>query len=450
MFTGRTQELERLEALYASERSGIIVLYGRSGIGKTTLVRRFLQQKNAVYYAARRVTTKEQFLCMKQEWQTVNADEFYEALTELYASREAGGKLVLVFDEFRNLLEDSAEFLTAFLRFYAEHHGDGTVMTVLVSSSVSWVENEMAGVLGSAARLLQGFIKLKEFSFMELAGYHKNSSVRENIYTGAVLGGVPAYLRLWKEQDSFKDNVMRLFLTEDAPLFSEAEHYLKRDLRELSAYNTILAALAQGKYKLNDIYAQTGFSRAKISVYLKNLTELDCTEKLFSFDTAEQRNVQKGLYRIKESFLRFWYRFIYPNLSEIALGRGEQVYDTVIAPCLTEFVRESFSDVCGEYLQLMNRYQKLSGQYGSFGVWYGKIGKIDVVAKREDGACLVGFCDCGEDKTGLAVYESYVSVLESAGIRPTEWYCFSMQGFTGEFERVAEEQGIHLVRAKDM
>ena len=450
MFTGRTQELERLEALYASERSGIIVLYGRSGIGKTTLIRRFLQGKNGVYYAARRVTAKEQLLCMSREWKTEDATEFYEALSSLYDSCRSGGKLVLVLDEFRNLLEDSAEFLTTFLRFYAEHHGDGTVMIVLVSSSVSWVENEMAGVLGNAARLLSGFIKLKEFSFMELAGYHKNSSVQENIYTGAVLGGVPAYLRLWKEQDSFKENVMRLFLAEDAPLFSEAEHYLKRDLRELTAYNTILAALAQGKNKLNDIYAQTGFSRAKISVYLKNLTELDCTEKLFSFDNAEQKNVQKGLYRIREPFLRFWYRFIYPNLSQIAMGRGEQVYDTAIDPYLTEFVREAFSDVCGEYLQLMSRYGKLSGRYGSFSVWYGKLGKIDVVAKQEDGACLVGFCDCGEEPTGLTVFESYVSVLESAGLRPTEWYCFSMQGFTVEFEHVATEQGVHLVRAKDM
>lgn len=450
MFTGRTQELERLEALYASEHSGIVVLYGRSGIGKTTLTGRFIQGKNAVYYGARRVTAREQLYCMTQEWKTEAGEGFYEALSSLYASRMAEGKMVLVLDEFRNLLEEASEFLPAFLRFYAEHHGDGTLFVLLLSSSVSWVENEMAGVLGNAARLLTGFIKLKEFSFMELAGYHKDSSVRENIYTGAVLGGVPAYLRLWNESAGFKENVMGLFLFEDAPLFSEAEHYLKKELRELSAYNTILAALAQGKNKLNDIYAQTGFSRAKISVYLKNLTELDCTEKLFSFDTAEQRNVQKGLYRIREPFLRFWYRFVYPNLSEIALGKGEAVYDTAIAPYLTEFVREAFSDVCGEYLQLMNRYQKLSGKYGNFGVWYGKIGKIDVVAKKEDGTCLVGFCDCGEERTGLSVFEEYCSVLDSAGIRPTEWFCFSMQGFTEDFERVAAERGISLVCAKDM
>ncbi|MBQ3028323.1 MAG: ATP-binding protein [Lachnospiraceae bacterium] len=450
MFTGRTQELERLEAFYASERSGIVVLYGRSGIGKTALTRRFLQGKQAGYYTARRVTTKEQFLCMKQEWKTEEASDFYEAFTALYASYAVGGKFVLVLDEFRNLLEDSTEFLAAFLRFYAEHHGDGTLLVLLLSSSVSWVENEMTGVLGNAARLVQGFIKLKEFSFMELAGYHKGSSVQENIYTGAVLGGIPAYLRLWNEKDSFKDNIVRLFLSEDAPLFEEAERYLKKELRELSAYNTILAALAQGKYKLNDIYAQTGFSRAKISVYLKNLTELDCTEKLFSFDTSEQRSVQKGLYRIREPFLRFWYRFVYPNLSEIALGHGEQVYETCIAPQLTEFVQESFSDVCGEYLQVMNRYGQLADSYGSFGVWYGKIGKIDVAAKTAQGNCLVGFCDCGTGITELPVLKRYGEILESAVLKPTECYCFSMQGFSKEFEAAANKLGIRLVCAKDM
>ncbi len=450
MFTGRTQELERLEAFYASERSGIVVLYGRSGIGKTALTRRFLQGKQAGYYTARRVTTKEQFLCMKQEWKTEEASDFYEAFTALYASYAVGGKFVLVLDEFRNLLEDSTEFLAAFLRFYAEHHGDGTLLVLLLSSSVSWVENEMTGVLGNAARLVQGFIKLKEFSFMELAGYHKGSSVQENIYTGAVLGGIPAYLRLWNEKDSFKDNIVRLFLSEDAPLFEEAERYLKKELRELSAYNTILAALAQGKYKLNDIYAQTGFSRAKISVYLKNLTELDCTEKLFSFDTSEQRSVQKGLYRIREPFLRFWYRFVYPNLSEIALGHGEQVYETCIAPQLTEFVQESFSDVCGEYLQVLNRYGQLADSYGSFGVWYGKIGKIDVAAKTAQGNCLVGFCDCGTGITELPVLKRYGEILESAVLKPTECYCFSMQGFSKEFEAAANKLGIRLVCAKDM
>lgn len=451
MFTGRIQELERLEGLYASGRSGMIVLYGRSGIGKTALVRRFVQGKKSVYYAARRATKKEQLLCMKHEWQEAGAaQDFYEALSALYGQHAKGERLVLVFDEFRNLLEDTTEFLTAFIRFYSEHLNDGTLFVLLLSSSVSWVENEMAGVLGSAAKLLNGFIKLKEFSFMELAEYHKHSAVQENIYTGAVLGGVPAYLRLWREEKSFEENVIRLFLTEDAPLFLEAEHYLKQELRELSAYNAILAALAQGKNKLNDVYEQTGFSRAKISVYLKNLTQLDVTEKMYSFDTKEYKDVQKGLYRIREPYLRFWYRFIYPNLSVIAAGGGEAVYRKAVAPYLTEYVKEAFRDVCMEYLQLMNRYQRLGRTYQSFGVWHGKTGTIDVLAKTEGGEYLVAFCDCGKLPVDEAIYGAYGAVLENAGVVPVECYCFSMQGFSEEAGRAAAQKGIRLVCAKDM
>ena len=439
MFVGRTQELERLNGLYAAPHSGMIVLYGRSGIGKTALARQFVQDKNAVYYAARRVTHKEQLLCMNREWNTGDADNYYEALSMLYASRKETGKLVFVLDEFRNLLEDSAEFLTGFLRFYSEHHADGSVLVLLISSSIHWVENEMTGVLGSAVRLLQGFIKLKEFSFMELAGYHKGSSVQANIYTAAVLGSVPAYLRYWNEKDSFKNNVMKLFLSEDAPLFSEAEHYLKKELRELSAYNVILAALAQGKYKLNDI-----------SVYLKNLTELDSTEKLFSFDTSEQKNVQKGLYRIREPFLRFWYRFVYPNLSEIAAGAGEAVYDKKIAPVVNEYVTDTLRSICGEYLQVMNKYGKLGARYENFGVWYGKKGTVDVIAKTGNGTFLVGFCDCRSEFTGKDELMHQKEVLEAAGIRPEEWYCFSVTDFTTEAVAFAGENGIRLVCAKDM
>jgi len=450
MFVGRTQELDRLSGLYAAPHSSMIVLYGRSGIGKTALARRFVQDKNAVYYVARRVTHKEQLLCMNREWNTGDAKDYYEALSLMYAARKAEGKLVFVIDEFRNLLEDSTEFLTGFLHFYSEHHGDGSLLVLLLSSSIHWVENEMAAALGGATRLLQGFIKLKEFSFMELAGYHKNSSVQADILTAAAVGGVPAYLRYWREQDSFRSNVIRLFLSEDAPLFSEAEHYLKKELRELSAYNVILAALSQGKYKLNDIYEQTGFSRAKISVYLKNLTELDSTEKLFSFDTSEQRNVQKGLYRIREPFLRFWYRFVYPNLSEIAAGEGEAVYDNHIAPVLNEYVADTLRSICGEYLQVMNRYGKLSARYENFGVWYGKMGTVDVVAKSESGTFLTGFCDCRTELTGRKVLEYQKEILEAAGIRPEEWYCFTMTDFTEDALAYAKEVGIHPVCAKDM
>lgn len=76
-------------------------------------------------------------------------------------------------------------------------------------------------------------------------------------------------------------------------MFHEAENYISIELRELSVYNTILAALASGNNKLNDLFLKTGFSRAKISVYMKNLMAFDVVEKVVSFDTGGWENTKR-------------------------------------------------------------------------------------------------------------------------------------------------------------
>lgn len=72
-----------------------------------------------------------------------------------------------------------------------------------------------------------------------------------------------------------------------------------------------------GKNKLNDIHEYTGYGRDKISVYLKNLIAREIVEKIFSYDVFGNENTRKGLYRIQDSFIEFWYRYIYQDWSRI-------------------------------------------------------------------------------------------------------------------------------------
>ena len=59
---------------------------------------------------------------------------------------------------------------------------------------------------------------------------------------------------------------------------------MKTSLRELPFYSTILSVLAENEPKLNYLFTRTGFSRAKISVYIKNLIQIDVAEKIFSYE----------------------------------------------------------------------------------------------------------------------------------------------------------------------
>lgn len=455
MFVGRTQELKQLEDAYLKERNAAVVLYGRYGIGKTELAALFAKEKPAIYYAARELSEQEQCYCFAKELGMPGNDaqelpDYYDSLKYAIKNREnSSQKALIIIDEFHFLLKVSDAFKIAFLKILMEED----CMFLFLSSSVNWVENSMVKDFGMAARALYGTIKLKEFSFLELVKRFPNMSVEKTIYASAILGGIPEYLNAWNEKSSVKENILRLFLRKDSPLLDGAERFLKSELRELGAYNSILASMASGKNKLNDIYIRTGFSRAKISVYIKNLIELDVVEKVFSFDATESAtlahaNVQKGLYRIKDNYLRFWYRYVFPNLSGILLGKGEEVYEREVAKDFPVYMQECFTNVCSEYLKLMNQYKRLMTQYENWGTWYGKSGVIDVVAGTDNTAFLAGFCRFDSHVMNSKDLSQYKELLELALLKPQELYLFSKAGFSEELRQKTENKEKGLENCK--
>ena len=50
MFIGRERELSKLNKMYQSEMFEFAVLYGRRRVGKTTLIREFMRDKDGIFY----------------------------------------------------------------------------------------------------------------------------------------------------------------------------------------------------------------------------------------------------------------------------------------------------------------------------------------------------------------------------------------------------------------
>lgn len=53
MFIGRSAELKKLNEMYISDKFECAIIYGRRRVGKTTLIREFIKDKTAIYFAAR-------------------------------------------------------------------------------------------------------------------------------------------------------------------------------------------------------------------------------------------------------------------------------------------------------------------------------------------------------------------------------------------------------------
>ena len=193
----------------------------------------------------------------------------------------------------------------------------GPVQIILASSDVAWVEQEFDLCMGESGKKIKQRIKLEDLTFLDLVRAYPQLSIAQVVQIYGVIGGISAYVSRWNPKADFKTNICRNVLSMHGYLHNEAEQYISFRLRELSVYETILAAIASGHRKLNDLYHLTGFSRAKISVYLKNLMEIDVIEKVDSFETGGVRNTQKGLYQIRDHYVNFWFHFIYPHLSRL-------------------------------------------------------------------------------------------------------------------------------------
>jgi AAA+ ATPase superfamily predicted ATPase len=451
MFVKRTAELKLMEEQFASPENNLVILYGRKGMGKTTLLTEFLEGKAATfYYEGTECVDKLQLIQMLRNMAEIpqNSENLnYPLLFSDFIGKRLE-KTIIVLDEFHYIIKNSPNFVEALQLL---RNAERPVMFILCSSSIRWAENEMISSLGTSASYITAYMKLKEFTFVDFVHRFPKSSVETCIHINAILGGIPEYLDDWQEGQSVKNNIKNLLLNKNSRLFMAPQQFLKLELREPAVYNTILFTLAEGNRKLNDLHAKTGFSRAKISVYLKHLIQLDLVEKLVPLNAEGKENVQKGLYRIKDNFLSFWYRFVFPNLSDLMLGKADKVYDNEVAPYLNKYMGEYFADVCTEFLKLMNFHLRLPEKFIWWDRWYGKNGTIDILALGEHNKSLVGKCLWEERVTEISDYETLNSLAREAGINPNYCYLFSKGGFTQELrDLVAGNNNVMLIELEDL
>lgn len=444
----RTTELKQLEDLYAKQGNQLVILYGREGSGKEQLLKLFTQNKKRFYYRARQSSELEQLYQMGREIEETYHVKLQRFAYDEYFTRVRSGdatKLVVIVDEFQYIMRKDESFLESILKLKAKKLYPGPVMILLCSSLVVWMENDGAEKLSDCAKKIDSRIKLENVTFLDVVRNFPYYTTRQCVEVYGVLGGVPAYLSRWNGKRTLKENICRNILSPNGFLFDRAQGYLMTELRELSLYNTILGAIASGKNKLNDLYHHTGFSRAKISVYMKNLMAFEVIEKVVSFETGGWENAQKGIYRIQDNYVNFWFRFVYPHLSDLYLMSPEEFYDRHIQQDIEEYFHRYFVQVCAEYLGLLNLVGKLPIQIHKTGTWIGKQGTIDIVAQNVIRENLVGLCNWSKPQLTWRDYEELNETLKKAKIKAKYYYFFSAEGFDASLLELAEKDDRYIL-----
>lgn len=445
----RHTEIKKMEQLYEGNGNQLVLLYGREGCDKEALTRIFCKGKKFFYYRARKASAQEQ--CMQfgheiEKQYDLSLSKY--TYTEFFNRIRSGdaSKLVVIIDEFQYIAKRDEEFFKAVLKLKSKKLYPGPVMILLASSSVAWMEQELEERLGDGMKKVDAAIKLEDLKFLDVVRSYPEYSVSDCVKAYGILGGVSSYINRWNSKKDIRSNICKNILSPNGYLFAEAERFIGSELRELAIYDTILAAIAAGHRKLNDLFNQTGFSRAKISVYMKNLAAFEVVEKVNSFETGGWENAQKGIYQIRSNYVNFWFRFVYPHLSDLYMMTPEEFYNTYIENELDDYMNRYFVQVCLEYLELLNMVEKLPIKIHKAGTWVGKTGNIDIIAQDSARNNLIGLCNWSRPELTYEMCEKLFDTMKKAKLKSDHYYLFSAKSFDQELlDKAKEDQRLVLV-----
>lgn len=432
MIIGRNSEINQLGNYYDRDKSQILVVYGQKYIGKTELLKQFMSDKPGYYYQCEPLSEREQRYMLgswlaKQGVKTMKYPKISEVF-EIFGKMHTQKK-VIVFDEFQNILKSCPDFCDELISFIHSNWNSQEYLFVLSSSSVGFVENSLISKIGEAAFEISGFIKLKELSFADLREYFSFYTNEECAVCWSILGGVPGLWKMFDVHATVKENIIKNILSKSGPLYDVAKSLVNEELRETGVYNTILSAISEGKRKLNELYEHTEFSRAKISVYIKNLMELELVEKVFSTDTEGRDNAQKGLYDISNNLVDFYYTFVFGNSSFLEFSSPEEFYALYVNPGLKAYTGKYYPDICLEYLERLNSRKKLPVNVEKFGKWIGKQGNIDIIGQSESGKTILALCVYDKAMLTYEDYEWLLYCAEKAKVSADFIYLFAGNRF---------------------
>lgn len=393
-FINRSNELGFLERKFNTPGPQFIVLYGRRRVGKTELIKQFSKNKNALYLLADKRGTLlnlERFADKAAEhFNEVppRVENFYDLFKYIF-HHVTTEKYIISIDEFSYLMERDDTISSVFQVIWDEDLSNKNIMLILCGSSISMM---VEGALTQSSPLYgrrTGQWKLESLKSYQIQEFYKGIDIERSIEFYSVLGGIPLYLLEFDPEKNVFENIQEHVLTKGEILYEEAETLLKEELKEYYLYVSIFEAIAKGKTRLVEISDYSKISQKDLPKFVSTLMKLELIGK--EHPITEKETSKKTRYFIKDNFFRFYFKYIYPNKTELESGK----IDTIISRIKTDFesfVGFEFENIARDFLLKPDTIEKLPFSINKIGRQWGKIkgapkGKntyeIDIVAMEE-------------------------------------------------------------------
>lgn len=438
---------------HLQDERAVLVLYGRRRVGKTTLVTTVLDELNfpSVYYLCdkRGTAPNARAFAARCADELDDVEPAVDGFTDAfeYLATRVDGPFVVALDEFSYLVEADNAVPSAFQGIVDEVLDGTDISLVLLGSSISMMEEEVLGYESPLYGRRTGQWRLEPMTVGEAAGFLSNYGPVEMIRAYGAVGGVPAYLDQFDAEVDLLTNVERHILTKGAYLYEEPEFLLRQELREPATYMAILEAIAMGATRVTEIATEIDRNASSLSRYLQNLERLAIVERERPVTDPNDR----GVYRVTDHFLRFWFRYVLPNRSTLEQGHTTPVLDA-IDETLPSHTSWTFEAVCRQSV----RTPAFPVNCARVGRWWYEEQEIDVAGLNDDtNTLLLGECKWTTDTVGVDLLDD-LEALQSdvrwhGSDRTVVYALFAKTGFTRDLRTVASERAdVHLFEARDV
>lgn len=452
-FIDRKAEMKTLEAEYSREGSALVILYGRRRVGKTTLISEFIKDKKALFFLA------------SEESETQNRNNFkdkaadfiesdllknasvssWDSIFKAIMDTKFETKPVIVIDEFQYIGKSNPAFPSIFQRIWEEILKNKSVMVILCGSLISMMESQTLNYDSPLYGRRTAQIRLKQIPFKYYREFYPEKDESKLIELYSVTGGVPKYIELLGESDDIYSAIENSILDPSGYLYDEPHFLLQQEVSEIGSYFSLIKTIAAGNSKLSAISTVLETKATSLTKYLKTLIDLDILEREVPITEENPEKSKKGLYKIKDNYIRFWFAFVYPNLSFIESGNRDIVMSKIRKSLVSGHTAYVYEDICREKMWELNANGAWSFNFSKIGRYWDNKTEIDIAAIDPEGKNLIlGECKYWSEPVGVniltALEEKAKNVTWNKDTRKTHYVLFSASGFTPELEKYASER----------
>ena len=330
LFINRDRELAFLENKYGVSGPQLIIIYGRRRIGKTELIKRFIEDKPSIYFLCTRDSIGENIKAFRKKLYEYTGDELFLKLDnfidifKLLIRNIGDERIVIAIDEFSYLIEMDKGIVSVFQKIWDETVSKSRICLLLLGSSVSMMETEVLNYRSPLYGRRTGEWRVTQISFIDIRKFYREYEISDICKLWFIAGGVPYYFLTFNGYSSIDKWVKAKILSKGEVLYNEPKYILKEETREDRTYIVILKYLSQGYNSFGKLANITGIEKANLSKYLSTLENLGLIKHILPMGRR-----RGGIYIIEDNYFNFWFRFVYPNMSDLEIGLIDEVYNNI-------------------------------------------------------------------------------------------------------------------------